>query len=109
MRDEIISRAARIAEVSTDDELLIIYCEDAMNYVRAFCHLREITEELCGVTAQIAAAAFAHGSDAMLSSITEGDRQITYAVTNAAQGFDEMLRAFVNCRCRVPSEVSSDV
>lgn len=103
MVQEIIARAKIIAGIEGDDELLSLCCEDAINYVLAFCHLDTLPEKLCGITAQLATSGYKSGGD--ITSIKEGDREITYEFG----AFDEKLRPFINCAGRVPSEVVRDV
>lgn len=109
MTDEIIARAKIIAGIDGEDELLSLYCEDAINYVLSYCRLSVMPQKLCGITAQLAVAAYLRGAEGGVASVKEGDREITYAVTSAAEGFRDNLAPFVNRSGRVPSEVVRDV
>lgn len=103
MLEKIVTQAKIIAGIDAEDEKLSLCCEDALNYVLAFCHLSELPEKLCGITAQLAVSGYNSSGD--IASIKEGDREITYAFG----AFDNKLRPFVNCSGRVPSEVVRDV
>ena len=109
MIEEIVARALIIAGVDGEDALMRICCEDAAEYVKAYCHREALGQELCGITAQLAAAAYIRGNEYGAVSIQEGDRQISYGAISAAEGFNKSLEPFVRRSGRVPSEVVHNV
>ena len=106
MTEEIITRAGVIAGVDGNDDLLAVCAELAINYVIALCRVDTLTEAMYAVTAEIAAAAYRKADNGDIVSLKEGDRQINYStVVSAAQEYTGLLRPFVNCTGKVPSEV----
>ncbi len=106
MTDEIIERARLIAGLDKADELLVLYAEEAVNYVLAYCHLEIMPQKLYALTARLAASAYKRGNDCDIVSLKEGDRQVDYGVfESVTRQFADRLRPFVDMRGRVPSEV----
>ena len=109
MTEEIIARAITIAGTDGEDAMMRICCEDAAEYVKAYCHRDGLGQELCGITAQLAVAAYMRGNEYGAMSIQEGDRQISYGAICASEGFNKSLDPFVRRTGRVPSEVVHSV
>lgn len=109
MTEKIVERARLLAGEESDEDIIALCCEDAQNYIKAYCHIATLGDELLGIAAQLAVALYRRTVNEGISSITEGDRQITYAVSDAAQSFGDTLSAFVNRAGRIPSEVVRDV
>ncbi len=105
MTQDVFDRA-KVLNSEISEPLLSLYCDAAESFVLKYCRLTELPEELYTITAEMAVYNADNADGGGVSSISEGNRSISYTSAATVLGaFKSRLKPFINRAARVPSGV----
>ena len=95
---KIADKAKLLLGADCDEALLLFCCEATEEYIKSYCHVKEIPQEAENLASQMAAGCYreAKGGGMPVKSISRGDFSVTYgdAVQDALQNYQGRLHAF---------------
>lgn len=108
--DELLRMAKIMACVEDDshDELFELYINEAVDYIKAFCHLDVLPYALRIVAASATASRWYKIERALIKAVKEGDREIEFvSMDELMKAYAERLAPYVNKRGFTPSDMDA--